>query len=393
MPAPDRRAFLKALGVLGLGAAGLPLAACGNGADSPGSGPSPARDVSTRDLLVNWASRPLYLDYDADQKSHPTLDVFTRTVGIKVTYEESIQDGESFYEEVQPQLRSGRDIGADLVVLRDHVAARLIRQGYVQRLDRSKIPNAANLLPALADPNWDPGRQYSLPWQSGYTGLAWRRDAVDDGLRSVSDLWRKDLKGKVVVLSEMRDTMGLLLGEQGADVGGANGTGFTDDDFSKALEVLEKQLSSGQIRRVAGAEYADDLVSGDAVAVIARSGDIAQLNEMHGHKWDFALPDGGGLRWSDDLLIPIGAPHKENAEILINYYYGPKVAATVAEAIRFVCPVTGAQEQMQTIDSRVAVDDRVFPTPEQFAKVPAFRDLQPAEEAQFDSDFRTVIGV
>lgn len=137
------------------------------------------------------------------------------------------------------------------------------------------------------------------------------------------------------MLSEFRDTLGLIMLEQGVDIE----KDFSNDQFGAAIEVLEKQLSSGQIRQVKGNDYKEDLVSGDAIAVIGWSGDITQINFESGDKWQFAIPESGGSLWSDNLLVPIGSPHKENAETLMNYYYDPAVAAEVAAYVNYICPV------------------------------------------------------
>lgn len=385
----SRRSVLGAAGGLGVAAA---LAACGTGGTGGGStssAPSPAADKSTTDKAVNWANWTLYLDYDDKTKKYPTLETFQKTTGIKATYAEDIEDNETYYGKVQGQLKNGQDIGKDVIVLTDWMASRVIRQGYAQKFDQAQLPNAKNILPNLKNVDFDPGRNYSLTWQSGYAGLAWDTRKVPNELRNVSDLWDPKLKGKVEVLSEMRDTMGLIMLEQGADISGK----FTSDQFSKALEELETQLNTGQIRQVKGNSYKEDLISGDAWAVIGWSGDITQLNFENGNHWKFALPDAGGTLWSDNMLIPIGSPHKQNAETLMNYYYDPKVAAKVAAYVNYICPVEGAKQAMESIDPTLVDNTSIFPTEEQLSKAHVFRTLTAAEETQFSSDFQKILGV
>jgi spermidine/putrescine transport system substrate-binding protein len=269
------------------------------------------------------------------------------------------------------------------------MASRMIRQGYAQKLDKTVIPNSKNLLKSLQEPDFDPGRNYSLTWQSGYAGLAWNKAKLPGGLRNVSDLWKPELKGKVEVLSEFRDTIGLIMLEQNVDIA----KDFTADQFSAAIEVLEKQLDSGQIRQVKGNSYKEDLISGDAVAVIGWSGDITTLNAENGDQWEFFIPEAGGTLWSDNLMIPIGSPHKENAETLMNYYYDPTVAATVAKYVNYICPVEGAKEAMEKIEPKLADNPLIFPTAEDLAKVKKFRSLTASEETEFTSQFQTVLGV
>ena len=285
------------------------------------------KDKSATDKVVRWANWPAYLDYDEDAKNYPTLEKFQSETGIKATYAEDIDDNDSYYGKIQGQLRNGDDIGKDVIVLTDWMAGRLIRQGYVQELDKANIPNAANLNPKLQDVGFDPGRKYSLTWQSGYAGIGYRKDKVGRELKTLDDLWAPDLKGKIVVLSEMRDTVGLIMLSQGVDIS----KDFTEDEFNAALDVLQKQIDSGQIRQVKGNSYLEDLRSGNAIAAIAWSGDIllAQFEEEDPN-YTFALPETGGTLWSDNLMVPIGSPHKTNAEKLIDFYYDPAIAAEVA---------------------------------------------------------------
>jgi spermidine/putrescine transport system substrate-binding protein len=392
---PSRRAVLGGAGALGLGAL---LAACGTsgtpgagggGATASGSaGPSPAQDRSDTERVVNWANWTLYLDYDDKTKKYPTLEAFQKKTGIKATYAEDIDDNDTYYGKIQAQLKAGQDIGKDVIVLTDWMAGRLIRQGYVQKLDAAAIPNKKNLLAALQNVSFDPGRQYSMTWQSGYAGLAYNKRQVKTPVRTVDDLWRPELKGRVEVLSEWRDTLGLIMLSQGVRIDKP----FTQDQFDKALDVLKTQLDNGQIRQVKGNSYKEDLISGDALAVIGWSGDIFQLNSENGDKWDFVLPDSGGTLWSDNVMIPIGSPHKKNAETLINYYYDPKVAAEVAAYVNYICPVQGAQQEMEKIDKDLAKSSLIFPTDADLQKVQVFTQLAPADETRYTQAFQSVLG-
>ena len=390
----SRRSVLA--GALGIGA----LTACGtsgtpesSGAKPSGSAssdgkPKPAADRSATEKKVDWANWTLYLDYDEETKKYPTLEAFQKQTGIAATYAEDIEDNDSYYGKVSGQLKNGQDIGKDIIVLTDWMAARLIRQGYVQKLDAANIPNKKNIAKAYASPDYDPGRDYSLTWQGGFAGIAWNKEKVPGGLKSVQDLWKPELKGRVEVLSEMRDTIGLIMGSQGVDIAGD----FTDDQFMAAVDELQKHVSSGQIRSVKGNSYKEDLISGDALAVIGWSGDITQINFENDDKWAFALPESGGTLWADNMLVPIGSPHKKNAETLMSYYYDPKVAAEVAAYVNYICPVEGAQAEMAKIDPELAKNQYIFPDAEFLAKAKQFRTLTPQEETKYASAFQTVLG-
>ena len=379
----SRRSFL----VGALGAAGAAaLAACGTG-PTPGGGAG-ATNGSGSENLVRWANWTLYLDQDDSGTSYPTLEAFEEASGITVRYAEDIEDNDSFYGKVQGQLANGQDIGHDLVTLTDWMAARLIRLGYAQELDRSRIPNAENILPNLADVDFDPGRARSLTWQSGFGGLAWDTSKLPNGLGAVSDLWAPELAGRVEVLSEMRDTIGLIMLDQGVDPSGSWG----DDEFGAAVALLEDKISSGHIRQVRGNSYTQDLVSGDAVAVIGWSGDITALNYENDDRFEFRIPEAGGTLWSDNLLVPVGSPNKEGAESLIDYYYDPEVAAQVAAWVNYITPVQGAREAMAEIDPELADNQLIFPDEDTLDQVKVFRSLTPDEEERYNGQFLDVIG-
>lgn len=391
----NRRSLL--LGAGGLGLAGM-LSACGTGgtgsSSSSAAGSSAASiaaavDKSDTEKTVAWANWTLYLDYDDKTKKYPSLVDFEKKTGIKATYAEDIDGNDSYYGKVQAQLSAGQDIGQDIITMTDWMAGRMIRQGFTQELDHANIPNIKNLRAALKDVDFDPGRKHSLTWQSGFGGIAWNKAKVPGGLKSVNDLWKPELKGRVEVLDEMRDTMGLLMLANGVDIAGSWG----DTEFDNALDTLTKQIDSGQIRQVKGNSYKEDLVSEDALAVICWSGDITQLNFENGDKWEFAIPDSGGTLWSDNMMVPIGSEHKKNAEKLMDYYYDPEVAATVAAYVNYISPVEGAREAMEKIDPSLVDDKLIFPSDEDLKSVHGFRSLTPEEETNYGNKFQSAIGV
>ncbi|MEG1443708.1 ABC transporter substrate-binding protein [Glutamicibacter sp.] len=380
----SRRSVLSAAGALGL--TGL-LAACGTGGSSTKAAPS-IEDISANDPTVNWANWTLYLDYDDEKKTYPTLDAFTKQTGIKVNYREDIDGNDTYYGKVQGQLKAGQDIGQDVITMTDWMAGRMIRQGYAQELDLANIPNSANLLPNLKDVDFDPGRKHSLTWQSGYAGIAWNKKAFPKGLKSVEDLWDPKLKGRITVLDEMRDTIGLLMLHNGVDIAGQWG----ESEFGAAADVLRENIGNGQIRQVKGNSYKEDFVSGDAIAGIVWSGDIVQMNFENDDQWEFVIPEAGGTLWSDNLMVPVASPRKANSEKLMDFYYDPAVAAQVAAYVNFICPVVGAQEEMEKIDPDLVGNPLIFPTDEDLAKAHVFRSLEADEETALNSEFQSAIG-
>jgi spermidine/putrescine transport system substrate-binding protein len=402
----SRRSVLSGAGALGLGAA---LAACGTSGTATGTGasgrdkPQAPADRSDSDRVVHWANWTAYLDYDDSTKTYPTLEAFQKQTGIEATYAEDIEDNETYLAKIQGQLEYGQDIGRDIFVFTDYVVPRLVRSGFVQPLDKANIPNAKNLLDNLQQVGFDPGRRYSLTWQSGYTGIAYDIEQVKRlgiEITKLSDLWHPKLKGRVEVLSQYQDTIGLIMLEQGVDVSAP----FEDAAFDKALAVLKEQLTNGQIRQVKGNSYLEDFNSGDALAVIGWSGDILAANAEHQEanktdqdRYQFFLPPTGGMLWSDNLLVPVTSAHKRNAEILMNYYYDPKVAAEVAAYVNYICPVKGAKEVIATDpdpDTAALADSPwIFPTDADLAKVKVFRSLKPEEHDRYQQKFDATLGV
>ena len=377
----SRRHLLQGAGI---GATALALAAC---APAGGSAPKPAADVSDTDKTLTWSNWPAYIDED-DAGGYPSLINFESSLGISVEYKVDIDDNNTYYGTVKDQLALGQATGADTFCLTEWMVARLIRFKYVQELDAANIPNKKNLAPALLNPDFDPGRKMSLPWQNGFAGIAWNTEELPAGLKSVDDLWDSSLKGKVTVLSEMRDTMGLIMLSQGVDVSTSD---WGMDEYANAIEVLEKQVTSGQISGIKGNEYMQDFVSGDALAAIAWSGDITVLNAEAGYeKWKFALPDSGGMLWGDSFVVPMGSPRKKNAEALMNYYYEPEVAAEVAAWVNYITPVAGAQAVAAEKYPEVADNQLIFPSEETLGNSYIFRTLDSADDQAFNAEFQRV---
>ena len=371
----SRRGVLAGAG--GLGAAGL-LAACGGGSDSADSANS-----------VRWGNWPLYLDYDEETKKYPTLDKFKEQTGITTEYFEDYNDNDEFFGKVQAQLKLGEDIGYDVVTPTDWMAARWIRLGYTQKFDAANIPNKSNILDSLASPSFDPNREQSLTWQGIMAGFGWNTEKNPKGIRTLDELFAPQNKGKIVVLSEMRDTIGIILLAQGVNL-----QTVTEDQYMNAVDYMTKQISDGWIRGVKGNEYAEDLTSGDATAVIGWSGDMFILKAENEGKFDFAIPESGGTISGDNLMIPSTASPegKANAEKLINFYYDPAIAAEVAAYVNYVCPVKGAQAEMEKIAPELASSPFIFPDDAMSKRLNVFRSLTPAEETSWTEAFQKAAG-
>ena len=378
-----RRSLLVGAGAI---AGATTLAACGTGSSETGA--EGVVDVSDTEKIVRWANWPLYLDYNEDTKEYPTLKAFENATGITATYTEDIDDNNTFYGKVQGQLGIGSDIGYDVVTPTDWMAARWIELGYAQKLDAANIPNKSNIRAILAEVGFDQGRNYSLTWQSGFAGFGWNVEKIKKGVRTIEDLFAPANKGRIVVLSELRDTIGIIMQYQGVDPSGD----FTEDQYMNAIDFLKGKVADGFIRKVRGNSYSEDLVNGDAVAVIGWSGDLFILKSENDGKFDFAIPESGGTLWSDNMLVPSTSTHKKNAELLMNHYYDPAVAAEVAAYVNYICPVEAAQPELEKIDPDLAASPFIFPDEATLAKVKVFRSLTADESTKYQAAFDEAVG-
>ncbi len=381
-----RRAVMS--GALGLGALGA-LSACGSkGTNQRASGsaaPSAkaAQDLSDTEKVVNWSNWPEYIDVDDKTQARPSLDEFAKETGIKVTYTEDYNDNDEFYAKVRPLLAAGSDTGRDTWCSTDWMVARLIQQGYVQKLDLANIPNHTNVDASLLNVEFDPGRLYSLPWQSGFAGIAYNPKATGGKkVESVDQLLTDPaLKGKVTLLSEMRDTVGLVMMAMGKSI-----EKFTDADFMAAIDEIKKAKDAGQLKGFTGNEYTKPLASGNTAACFGWTGDIVQL-QADNSSLGYTLPETGCTLWSDNFVIPALAKHKKNAETLINYYYDPKVMAKVVDYVNYISPVQGTKAILTAEDAEVAKNPLIFPDAATLERAHVFRGLTSAEETKYNAAF------
>jgi spermidine/putrescine transport system substrate-binding protein len=380
----SRRTVLRGL------VAATALAATGCGMPGTRQDPAACRadDVSAADkslVISNW---PLYIDVAEDDESvRPTLDAFVTQSGIDVTYQEDVNDNNEFFGKVRNQLSTCQSIDRDVIVLTDWMAARMIRLGWVQPLQKDNLPNVeANLLPSLRGRPWDKGTEYAVPWQTGLAGIAYNGNVTKEVRTMEELLTRPDLKGKVTMLSEMRDTVGLILLEMGHDP-----SDFTEEQFNEALTKLQRAVDDGQIRRFTGNDYAQDLAKGDIAACVGWSGDVIQLN-FEDENIRFVTPEAGVMLWSDNMQVPNRATHQANAEALMNYYYEPEVAAELAAYVNYICPVQGAQDAMAAIDPELAENELIFPSESTLDSAKVFMALNEAQERIFEQGFQQVIG-
>lgn len=342
-----------------LGAAAATLAACSGDPEpvptsttSASPGPTFAT-AAPEDRALVWATWPDYIDVD-DDGGRPTLASFTAQAGVPVTYEEVIEDNDEYVDSIRPQLEAGEPIGADLVTLTTWMAANLVQDGYLQPFGPGE--SASRIIPALAAPSWDPDQAYSVPWQAGLTGIAYDARRVDRAIGSVSELFtRADLRGRVGLLKDFSDTVGLALLARGISLAGAS-----ESDVAEVIADLGEQNEQGVFAGFYGNEYLDALDDGSVIACLAWSGDILQAQATNPYL-KFVVPEEGLVIWADNLLVPAGSAQAEAARLLADYFYRPDVAATVAAWVNYICPVVGAQEAMEALDPTLAANPLIFP--------------------------------
>jgi spermidine/putrescine transport system substrate-binding protein len=373
-----------AFGVASIAALKLPLFSVSGARQNPAK--CFAQDISATDkklIVSNW---PAYIDPRADGPTN-TRDVFEKQTGITVKYTDDVNDNSEFFAKVRNQLGACATVKRDMFVLTDWMAARMIDLGWIQPLDASKVPNLhKNLIKPLQGKAWDPDLKYHAPWQSGLTGIAYNAAKVDEVGSFADLLTRDDLKGKITLLSEMRDTMGFML-----KLVDANPSKFTEDEWANAIDKLHGYVANGQVRAFTGNEYIQDLTAGNILACEAWSGDVIQA-QFDNPDIKFVTPEEGLSLWSDNMLIPNLAQHTENAEAWIDYYYEPEVAAKLAAWVNYICPVVGAKEEMEKIDPSLVDNQLIFPDEETLSKTFDFMALDENQITKYEGDWSDVTG-
>jgi spermidine/putrescine transport system substrate-binding protein len=344
------RILLSLAGLL----AALAMASCGGDSaiDSDSEGPAGTVDADKSSDTLTISQWPLYID----PGKNGTVADFESDTGIDVKYVEDINDNLQFYGKVQPLLAEGESGGRSMIVLSDWLARQMYDDGYIYKLDKSALPNVeANLLPSLRHPAADPNRDFTVPWQSGMTGLIVRTDLAP-GVDSICDLFDPKYAGKVTMLTELRDSVPMTLKCMGIDPDTA-----TTDQWLEAVDKIKEAAESGQIRRFTGNDYIRELSNGDTAIALGWSGDAVQMQKDNPNI-KFVMPKEGCMLWSTSMEIPVGAPDPQGALEWINYVYDPKVQADIAEWVNYVTPVEGVKEILRKRDPQLARNQLIFPS-------------------------------
>ncbi|HYX83510.1 MAG TPA: spermidine/putrescine ABC transporter substrate-binding protein [Gaiellales bacterium] len=329
-----------------------------------------AQSPTGRLVFANW---PLYIDYKNWLKDHPSLNAFSRDTGIAVTYEEVIENNEPFFRRIAPRLKAGRPLGYDLIVLTNGwQLSQLIENGWLTPLDHSLLPQfAAHAADIAKNPNYDPGNRFTIPWQSGFTGIAYNSRVIRRPITSVRDLWDPAFHGRVGMMSDNTD-----LGTAGMLYLGIDPARSTPADWQAAAAVLQEQRDRGVVRGYYDQHYIDVLEHGDTWISQAWSGDIFQAKASGYPELRFVVPREGVMHWTDNMAIPITAANPLSAITWMNYYYQPPIAAEVADWIEYITPVPAARDILLQSDPTVARSPLVFPTTQMAAKARNYPTFQ-----------------
>jgi spermidine/putrescine transport system substrate-binding protein len=391
-----RRQLLARAGALGAAGISLPalLAACGSDGESGSAGSTPGSSPGTTAaggggaaggslFFENW---PAYIDPTEDGLTG-TVDRFMEATGIDMRYTEAYNDNNEYFAKIQPLLGRGEPIEPDIIAPTSWLANRLITLGWLETLPLDLVPNAANLRADLQNPSWDPTGEYSLPWQTGFAGIAYNSDVTGREITSVDDLFDPEFAGRVGALTEMRDTIGVIAMSLGIDIS----TLATFADAQPAFDKLQEAKDSGQIRRFHGNDYFDDLSNGNLAITIGWSGDVAAIARDN-PAVKFVFPESGATSWADTMVIPKGSANIEAAAQWMNFVYDPVQAAQITTWVGYVSPVDGVREEVEKLDPDLANDPLVFPDDATLANTKGFASLSEDVEAEYDAAFSAITG-
>jgi spermidine/putrescine transport system substrate-binding protein len=375
------RAFIVAAMAL---VASLAIAACGGdddgvgGADNGEATVAQGGEASGEVLISNW---PGYVN----PGPNGTIAAFEQQSGVKTEYKDDVSDNVIFFNKLKPLLDQGDSGGRSLFVVTDWMAKRMYDLGYLQQINHDDLPTVfENILSQFEKSTTDPERKFSIPWQGGQTGI-WVDTSQAPEIDSVSDLFDPKYKGKVTMLTEMRDTVPLVLQSEGIAPDEA-----TKEDWLAAIDKLREARDSGQIRRFTGNEYTEDLTSGNIVAAIGWSGDGSLIGNKNA---EWRRPTDGCDLFFDQAVIPVGAPNTPAALAFLNFAYTPENAADITEYVQYVTPVDGVQPILAQRDPKLANDPKIFPTEEEIAPCSEDPDPpgSPEDVAEVEAAFQEVI--
>jgi spermidine/putrescine transport system substrate-binding protein len=392
----SRRRFLQGTTLAGVGAF---LAACSTGGTassspsagaSAGASASPGASSGTGTVTgpLDFANWDAYIDLGDDEVTSPTIEDFKVEYDVEVNYANAkIEDNETFVATIRPQLEAGVDTGWDLIVLTDWMAANLVSLGWIEPIDQANVPNCvANLQANLKGLAWDPDMTYHYPWQSGATGVGYNVASTGRDLTKVADLFDPAFKGKVTLLTEVRDTFPLVFLSRG----GTDPVNMTVEQAQGVKDYLQPFVDDGHIRAFTGNEYLQDFGSGDTWAALVWSGDLASSG---GPDDRFVYPEEGTMIWTDNMLIPKGAKDKYTAELMMNWVYDVDRAAAIANYVYYISPVSGVSDAITELDPEAADNPLLFPPQDVLDRAYSQPNWDEAQATAINEMFSELTGV
>ena len=358
------------------------LAACGksdNSSSSSGAPAAPADDGSPATGKLRVSNWPLYM-------ADGFVAAFQTATGLTVDYKEDFNDNEEWFAKNKEPLSRKQDIGADLVVPTQFLALRLHQLGWLNPISDARWTNKKNLRADLLNPKGDEGRKVTAPYMSGMTGLAYNRAATGRDITTIDDLWDPAFKGKISLLADTQDGLGMIMLSQGGSVEDP-----TSDAVNKAVGLIKEQKDKGQIRRFTGNDYADDLASGNVVIAQAYSGDVVQLQKDN-PDLKFVVPDSGGTTFIDTMVIPYTTQNQKAAEEWINYVYDRANYAKLVAHTQYVPVLSDMTDELNKIDPALAANPLINPPQATLDKLKTWAALTDEQTAEFNKAYAEVTG-
>ncbi|MEH3134435.1 polyamine ABC transporter substrate-binding protein [Mycolicibacterium neoaurum] len=353
------------------------LAACGSDSGSSSSGSSDTGETSSDTLRIsNW---PLYM-------ADGFIAAFQTASGLTVDYKEDFNDNEQWFAKVKEPLSRKQDIGADLVVPTEFMAARVKGLNWLNEISDAGVPNRKNLRQDLLDSKVDPGRKFTAPYMTGMVGLAYNRAATGRDIRSIDDLWDPAFKGRVSLFSDVQDGLGMIMLSQGNSPENPS-----TESITKAVDLVREQKDRGQIRRFTGNDYADDLAAGNIAVAQAYSGDVVQL-QADNPDLQFIVPESGGDWFIDTMVIPYTTQNQKGAEAWIDYVYDRANYAKLVAFTQFVPALSDMTDELAKIDPAAAKNPLINPSPEVQANLKSWAALTDEQTQEFNTLYAAVTG-
>ena len=353
------------------------LAACGSDSGSSSSGSSDTGETSSDTLRIsNW---PLYM-------ADGFIAAFQTASGLTVDYKEDFNDNEQWFAKVKEPLSRKQDIGADLVVPTEFMAARVKGLNWLNEISDAGVPNRKNLRQDLLDSQVDPGRKFTAPYMTGMVGLAYNRAATGRDIRSIDDLWDPAFKGRVSLFSDVQDGLGMIMLSQGNSPENPS-----TESITKAVDLVREQKDRGQIRRFTGNDYADDLAAGNIAVAQAYSGDVVQL-QADNPDLQFIVPESGGDWFIDTMVVPYTTQNQKGAEAWIDYVYDRANYAKLVAFTQFVPALSDMTDELAKVDPAAAKNPLINPSPEVQANLKSWAALTDEQTQEFNTLYAAVTG-